>query len=94
MALDILPIPAALVGVESLFSCVKWVATDQHACLDLELFEQIKCLKYVWCGTIDDLAAANEAEIEWVEMMEFENMEKVEELYQQMLLDSRDEGAE
>ena len=93
MALDILPIPAASVGVESLFSRAKQVATDQHACLDPELFEQIECLKYVWRGTIDDLAAANEAEIERVEMTEFENMEKVEEVYQQTLLDSGDEGA-
>ena len=93
MAVDILAIPAASVGVESLFSRAKRVATDQRACLDLELFEQIKCLKYNWRGTIDDLAAANEAEIERIEMTEFENMEKVEELYRQALLDSGDEAS-
>ena len=93
MAVDILAIPAASVGVESLFSCAKRVATDQRACLDPELFEQIECLKYTWRGTIDDLAAANEAEIERIEMTEFENMEKLEELYRQALLDSEDEAS-
>lgn len=91
MAVDILAIPAASVGIESLFSRAKRVATDQRACLDPELFEQIECLKYSWRGTIDDLAAANEAEIERIEMGEFENMEKVESMYRQVQEDSGDE---
>ena len=92
MAVDVLSIPAASVGVESLFSHAKQVATDQHACLDPDLFEQIECLKYTWHSTIEDLAATNKAEIERVEMTEFENMEKLEELYRQMLSDSEGEA--
>lgn len=91
MAVDILAIPAASVGVESLFLRAKQVATDQRACLDPELFEQIECLKYSWRGTINDLVAANEAEIERIEMGEFENMEKVEHMYQQVMEDSEDD---
>ena len=64
---------------------------DQCTCLNPELFEQIKCLKYNWHGTTDNLAAVNKAEIEHIEMTGFENMEKVEELYWQALLDSRDD---
>ena len=48
MALDILPIAAASVGIESLFSRAKEVSTDHCASLDPELFEQSKCLKYHW----------------------------------------------
>ncbi|KAI1788198.1 hypothetical protein LXA43DRAFT_1097529 [Ganoderma leucocontextum] len=44
-------------------------------------------------GMIDDLAAVNEAQIERVEMTEFENIEKVEELYRQAFSDSGDEAS-
>ena len=94
LAAALLAIPAASVGVESLFSRAKRVATDQRASLDPELFEQIECLKYTWRGTIDDLAAENEAEIERIEMGKFENMERVEELYRQAVSESDREGAE
>nr|VWO99121.1 Swi1p [Ganoderma boninense] len=70
------------------------IPAASRACLDPELFEQIECLKYRWRGTIDDLAAANEAEIERIEMGEFENMEKVEELYRQAVSESDYESAE
>ncbi|EJF60760.1 hypothetical protein DICSQDRAFT_25739, partial [Dichomitus squalens LYAD-421 SS1] len=46
MSIDILPIAAASVDIESLFSRAKQVSTDRRSTLDPELFEQIKCLKY------------------------------------------------
>ncbi len=48
IALDILPTPAATVGVESLFSRSKEVMTDRRSRLDLLLFEQLQCLHYHW----------------------------------------------
>ena len=89
MALDILPIAAASVGAESLFSRAKEVATDRRSRLDPDLFEQIECLKYYWMRTLPDYARANEDDINKSYINSFASMET-----QATLLpsDTEDEG--
>lgn len=84
MALDILPIAAASVGVESLFSRAKHVATDHRASLDPDLFEQIECLHYYWKRTMVDYAQLNEEDIEEVDLTEYADLEAQEELLAEM----------
>ena len=78
MALDILPIAAASVGIESLFSHAKEVSTDHRASLDPELFEQIECLKYHWTPKLVDYAHVNHQRVEQVDLRDFENLLKAE----------------
>ena len=78
MALDILPIAAASVGIESLFSHAKEVSTDRRASLDPELFEQIECLKYHWTPQLVDYVRVNHERVERVDLRDFENLLKAE----------------
>ncbi|TFK88465.1 hypothetical protein K466DRAFT_455978, partial [Polyporus arcularius HHB13444] len=48
LALDILPIAAATVAVESLFSHGKEVITDRRSRLAPATFEQVQCLEHSW----------------------------------------------
>ena len=78
MALDVLPIPAASVGVESLFSRAKEVATDRRATIGTTLFEAIECLNHFWKDQIVDLARVNEEHLEEVYLHEFVVFEELE----------------
>ena len=79
MALDILPIPAASVGVESLFSRAKEVATARRSRLSPKTFEQIECLHYYWKDTIVDYARENEEDPEAMLLEEYEEFVEMEE---------------
>lgn len=74
MALDILPIAAASVGAEALFSQGKEVMTDRRSRLDPELFEHLQCLNAHWKPHIVDWARANDQLTEDVYLQEFEFM--------------------
>ncbi|PIL25949.1 hypothetical protein GSI_11703 [Ganoderma sinense ZZ0214-1] len=84
IALDILPIAAASVGVESLFSRAKHVATDHRASLDPDIFEQIECLHYYWKRNMVDFAQLNEEDSEEIDVAEFADLESQEELLAEM----------
>ena len=75
MALDILPIAAASVGAESLFSRAKEVSTDRRSWLDPDMFEQIECLKYHWMRSTPDHVRANHEEAEDLYINTFTSME-------------------
>ncbi len=82
MALDILPIPAASTGAESLFSRAKEVTTDRRSRLDPEILEQVECLSWHWKGTLADYARINEDTVEVVEgLEEFKFLESQETLF-------------
>jgi predicted RNA-binding protein with EMAP domain len=51
----------------------KLMATDRHAQLRAEVFEELQVLKVAWCATIADLAQQNSEEIKEV-LDEFEDM--------------------
>ena len=70
MALDIFPIAAASMGIESLFSHAKEVSTDHCASLDPELFEQIECLKYHWTPKLINCANANHTHVDHVDVQD------------------------
>ncbi len=74
IALDILPIAAASVGAEALFSQGKEVLTDRRSRLDPELFEQVQCLNFAWKPTIVDWARLNDQLTVDVYLQEFEFM--------------------
>ncbi len=84
IALDILPIPAATVGVESLFSRGKETITDRRSRLDPGLFEQLQVLHYHWKKDTVDFAAENLKVIEEIEMQSFEDLEADEQLISQL----------
>ena len=63
---------------------------DIHDPLKPELLEHLETLKYAWRGTIIDLAAANEADMEYIDISDFEDMEQEECLYREALGDSDD----
>ncbi len=91
MALDILPIPAASVGVESLFSHGKEVLTDRRSRLAPVVFEQVQCLEHHWKPKIVDYARENEADVEDIYIEDFEYFEEQEEMLSMMdLEDSED----
>lgn len=89
MAINILPIPGASVGLESLFSWAKEVATDWHSLLDPEIFEQIECLKYHWKPCMVDLACTNEELVDEIDLDAFTYMESSLALFPD---DTDDEG--
>ncbi len=72
MALDILPIAAASVGAEALFSQGKEVLTDRRSRLDPALFEQLQCLNFAWKPTIVDWAKLNDQLTVDVYLQDFE----------------------
>ena len=80
IALDILPVPAAGVGVESLFSRGKEVMADRRSRLDPALFEQLQCLHYHWSKDTVDWALVNSEEMEEIELREYEYLEAHKEL--------------
>ncbi len=82
MALDILPIPAASTGAESLFSRAKEVTTDRRSRLDPDILEEIECLSWHWKGMLPDYASINEDTVEVVKgLEEFEFLESQEALF-------------
>ena len=72
IALDVLPIAAATVCVESLFSRGKETITDRRSQLDPELFEQLQALHYHWRKDTVDFAAENSKMIEEIEIQAYE----------------------
>ena len=80
MALDILPVAGATVGVESLFSRSKELLTDRRSRLAPKVVEQIQCLEHYWSSDIVDLARENEKIREEIYMQDFEYFEEEEEL--------------
>ena len=80
ITLDILPVPAATVGVESLFSRGKEVMADRCSRLDPALFKQLQCLHYHWSKETVDWALVNSEEMEEIELCEYEYLEVHEEL--------------
>ena len=74
-----MPIAAASVGAESLFSDGKEVMTDRRARLKPDVFEAIQCLKRHWRNSIKDLAAENMDLLEVGAMMSVEEFEEFEE---------------
>ena len=92
MALDILPVAGATVGVESLFSRSKELLTDRRSRLAPKVVEQIQCLEHNWSPNIVDLARENEKIREEIYMQEFEFLEEEEQLLAQFGDDSDDEN--
>ncbi|TFK82993.1 hypothetical protein K466DRAFT_628748, partial [Polyporus arcularius HHB13444] len=91
MALDVLPIPAASTGAESLFSRAKEVTTDRRSRLDPDILEEIECLSWHWKGTLPDYATVNEDTVEVVEgLKEYEFLESQEALF----VDDEEDGFE
>ncbi len=77
LALNILPVPAASTGAESLFSRAKDVTTDRCSRLDPDILEAIECLNWHWKGTLPDYARINEDRVEEVDgLEEFEFFEE------------------
>jgi hypothetical protein len=58
------------VPCEWLFSSGKLIATDKHARLGHERFEELQVLKFVWRPTLVDRAAENSDEIEEVDVIQ------------------------
>lgn len=83
IALDILPIPASSVSVERLFSRCKQVSTDCRSRLGPELFEWLQCLSHYWRKDIVDYARSNSAEVEEVELLDYEFMYVVEAMFRE-----------
>ena len=75
MALNILPVAAATVGVESLFSRSKELLTDRRSRLSPIVVDQIQCLEHNWKRKIVDLVRANERMQEELYMQDFEYLE-------------------
>ncbi len=96
IAIDILPVPAASVGAESLFSRSKEVTTDRRSRLDPDLLEQIQSLSWAWKGTLPDYARINEDTIEVLgeEVKEYEWMESQDVLLAELDLPSQHGHAE
>jgi hypothetical protein len=74
MALDILPSQASSVPCERVFSGTKQIATDRRASLGSTVFEELTMLKCAWGPKIFDPAAWNTAQIEQVDLLDFEQM--------------------
>ena len=74
MALDILPIQASSVPCEHLFLSSKQVATERRARLGSNRFEELLIMKSAWHGTTVDWAAINSAEVEEVDLAEYEEL--------------------
>jgi hypothetical protein len=62
------------VPCERLFSGSKQTATDRRARLGADRFEQFQIMKSAWRKDLVDLAACNSAEVEEVDLAEFEDM--------------------
>lgn len=92
--LDILPIAAATVGVESLFSCGKEVVTDRRSRLSPTVFEQVQCLEHNWKPKLVDLARENDSIIEEIYMQDFEAFEKEDELLSQLDTEDTDSDSD
>jgi hypothetical protein len=73
IALDILPCQASSVPCEWLFSASKQVATDRHARLGGQRFEELQLMKFAWCHNIVDVAVWNSSEVEQVDLEEYKD---------------------
>ena len=93
MALNILPVAAATVGVESLFSRSKELLTDRRSRLSPIVIDQIQCLEHNWKHKIIDLAHANERMQEELYMQDFEYLE-VQQAWLAEVDDSNSDGDE
>jgi hypothetical protein len=89
MALDILPVQASSVPCERLFSSSKQVVTECRAHLGSDRFEELLVMKSAWRGMIRDWAATNSAEVEEVDLVEYEEL--LEEDVQARTWDDEDE---
>lgn len=59
---------------ERVFSGTKQVATDRRACLGPAAFEELTIMKSAWGTKIYDTAAWNAAQVEEVNLEDFEQM--------------------
>ena len=73
-AFDVLPLQASSVPCEHLFPGSKQVATDCRACLGPIIFEELVIMKLAWGPNLYDMAAQNEAQIEEVNLFNFEEL--------------------
>ena len=67
IALDILPVQASSVPCERLFSASKQTATDRHARLGSDRFEELQLMKFAWRGDLVDISVWNSEQIKVVE---------------------------
>jgi hypothetical protein len=74
IALDFLPCQASSVPCERLFSASKQVATDRHARLGAQRFEELQLMKFAWRQGVVDTAAWNSSEIEPVDVEEYKDL--------------------
>ena len=70
IALDVLAVLASSVPCEQLFSSAKLIATDHHARLGPETFEQVQILKSAWKDEVLDFARYNAREVKEVDIQE------------------------
>ena len=72
IALDILPCQVSSIPCEQLFSSAKQVADNRCTWLRSTKFEELQLVKFAWHNDIPDLIAWNSAEVEEVELDDFE----------------------
>ena len=68
ITLSVLAVLAFSVPCEHLFSAGKHIATNHHACLGADQFEQLQVLKSAWKEDILNIAAWNSAVTEEVDV--------------------------
>src|SRR5271155_485930 len=72
--MDVLALQASSVPCERLFSGSKQAATDRHASLSNDRFEELQVMKFAWKVELKDLAAWNSLQTEEIHLVEFEEM--------------------
>ena len=72
--MDVLASQASSVPCERLFSRSKQAATDRHASLGNDRFEELQVMKFAWKVELKDLAAWNLLQTEEIHLVEFEEM--------------------
>jgi hAT family C-terminal dimerisation region len=78
IALDVCSLPASSVPFERLFSGGGETATDYHARLGADRFEQLQVMKHVWCASIVDFAAMNSDVFEDVFLEDFRELYRID----------------
>ena len=74
IAKDFCAIPASSVSCERLFSAASEIATDRCSRLGARKFEHLQVLKHAWRKDLVDAASNNLAEVEVVQMAEYEEL--------------------